>query len=73
MGKGEVKIKLNGSVWELRNVIHVFHPTKNLIFVGQLSNDDCTIVFHKYDWRISKGVITIDRGKKSDTLKTGRA
>ena len=31
VGKGEVKIKLNGSVWELRNVRHIPDLTKNLI------------------------------------------
>ena len=35
VGKGEVKIKLNGSVWELKNVRHIPDLTKNLISVGQ--------------------------------------
>jgi len=34
VGKGEVKIKLNGSVWELKNVRHIPDLTKNLISVG---------------------------------------
>jgi len=66
--KGEVKIKLNGSVWELRNVRHFPDLTKNLIFVGQLASEGYTTVFHDDDWKISKGAMTIARGRKSGTL-----
>ena len=34
IGKGVVNIKLNGSVWELKNVRHIPDLTKNLILVG---------------------------------------
>ncbi|WVZ16376.1 hypothetical protein V8G54_009358 [Vigna mungo] len=67
-GKGVVKIKLNGSVWELKNVRHIPDLTKNLISVGQLANDGYTTVFHGDNWKISKGAMTIARGKKSGTL-----
>jgi len=34
VGKGTIKIKLNGSIWELKNVRHIPDLTKNLILVG---------------------------------------
>ncbi|WVZ00646.1 hypothetical protein V8G54_026715 [Vigna mungo] len=68
VGKGAMKIKLNGSVWELKNVRHIPDLTKNLISVGQLANDGYTIVFHGDNWKISKGAMTIARGRKSGTL-----
>ncbi|WVZ24135.1 hypothetical protein V8G54_002679 [Vigna mungo] len=60
-GKGAVKIKLNGSVWELKNVRHIPDLTKKLISVGQLANDGYTTVFHDDNWKISKGAMTIAR------------
>ncbi|WVZ06108.1 hypothetical protein V8G54_019454 [Vigna mungo] len=65
---GVVKIKLNGSVWELKNVTHIPDLTKNLISVGQLANDGYTTVFHGDNWKISKGAMTIACGRKSGTL-----
>ncbi|WVZ03536.1 hypothetical protein V8G54_024342 [Vigna mungo] len=67
-GKGAVKIKLNGSVWKLKNVRHIPDLTKNLISVGQLANDGYITVFHGDNWKISKGAMTIARGRKSGTL-----
>ena len=37
VGKGDVQIKLNGSVWKLRDVRHIPDLRKNLISVGQLA------------------------------------
>jgi hypothetical protein len=68
VGKGVVKIMLNGSVWELKNVRHIPDLTKNLISVGQLASDGYTTIFHGDQWKISKGAMTIARGKKSGTL-----
>ncbi|KAK2366240.1 putative mitochondrial protein [Trifolium repens] len=68
VGKGVVKIKLNGSVWELKNVRHIPDLTKNLISVGQLASEGYTTIFHGDQWKISKGAMTIARGKKSGTL-----
>nr|KYP40338.1 Retrovirus-related Pol polyprotein from transposon TNT 1-94 [Cajanus cajan] len=68
VGKGVVKIKLNGSVWELKNVRHIPDLTKNLISVGQLASDGYTTIFQGEQWKISKGAMTIARGKKSGTL-----
>ncbi|WVZ05968.1 hypothetical protein V8G54_019314 [Vigna mungo] len=68
IGKGMVKIKLNGSVWELKNVRHIPNLTKNLISVGQLASEGYTTIFHGDDWKISKGAMIIARGKKNGTL-----
>ncbi|WVY99055.1 hypothetical protein V8G54_031206, partial [Vigna mungo] len=67
-GKGAVKIKLDESVWELKNVRHIPDLTKNLISVSQLANDGYTTVFHGDNWKISKGAMKIARGRKSGTL-----
>ena len=68
VGKGVVKVKLNGSVWELKNVRHIPDLTKNLISVSQLASEGYTTVFHGDDWKISKGAMVIARGNKSGTL-----
>ena len=68
VGKGVVKIKLNGSIWELKNVRHIPDLTKDLISVGQLASDGYITIFHGDQWKISKGAMTIARGKKSGTL-----
>ncbi|XP_052728459.1 uncharacterized protein LOC128195264 [Vigna angularis] len=61
---GVVKIKLNGSVWELKNVRHILDLKRNLISVGQMANDGYTTVFHGNHWKISKGAMTVARGRK---------
>lgn len=68
VGKDVVKIKLNGSVWELQNVIHIPDLRKNLISVGQLASEGYTTIFHGDNWKISKGAMMVARGKKSGTL-----
>ena len=68
VGKGLVKIKLNGSVWELKNVRHIPDLTKNLISVGQLASDGYTTIFDGDHWKISKGAMIVARGKKNGTL-----
>ena len=68
IGKGVVKIKLNGSVWELKDVRHIPDLRRNLISVGQLASEGYTTIFHGDDWKISKGAMTVARGKKSGTL-----
>ena len=66
--KGVAKVKLNGLVWELKDVRHIPNLRKNLISVGQLANEGYTTFFQGDDWKISKGTMTIARGKKSGTL-----
>ena len=68
VGKGVVKIKLSGSTWELKDVRHIPDLKKNLISVGQLASEGYTTIFHGDDWKISKGAMTVVRGKKSGTL-----
>lgn len=68
VGKGGVKIKLNGSVWELKNVRHIPDQPKNLISLGQLASDGYKKIFHGNHWKISKGEMIIARGKKSYTI-----
>ena len=68
VGKGSVKIKLNASVWELKDVRHIPDLRNNLISVGQLASEGYTTTFHGDDWKISKGAVTIAQGKKGVTL-----
>lgn len=70
MEKDKVKAKLNESIWKLKNVIHIFDMTTNLIFVGQLASDDYKRVFHGNDWNISKGEMMIICTTKNGTLFT---
>ena len=63
-----MKIKLNASVWELKDVRHIPDLRKNLISIGQLASEGYTTTFHGDDWKISKGAMTIAHGKKSGTL-----
>jgi len=53
VGKGTIKIKFNGSIWELKNVRHIHDMTKNLISIGQLANEGYTPIFHGDRWKIS--------------------
>ena len=52
IGKGVVKIKLNRSVWELKDVRHIPDLRKNLISVGQLASEGYTKIFHGENWKI---------------------
>ncbi|XP_022889192.1 uncharacterized protein LOC111404645 [Olea europaea var. sylvestris] len=70
VGKGEIQIKLNGSVWKLKDVRHIPNLRKNLISVGQLSNEGYVITFNSDIWKVSRGAMTIARGKKNCTLYT---
>lgn len=63
-----MKIKLNESVWELKNVRHIPDLTKNLISVGQLASDGYKTIFQGDHWKISKGAMTLVRGKKCGSL-----
>lgn len=68
MGKDKVKIMLNGFVWKLRNVRHIFDLTENLISIGHLASDDYTTVFHRNGWKISKGGMEIAHSTKSSII-----
>ena len=68
VGKGEVQIKLNGSVWKLKDVRHIPALRKNLISVGQLDDEGYDITFKDKKWKVSRGAMIIAHGKKTDTL-----
>ena len=57
-----------GLVWELKDVRHIPDLKKNLILGGQLANEGYTTVFHGDDWKISKGIMMVARGKNSGSL-----
>ncbi len=59
IGKGDVKIQLNGSIWKLDNVRHVPDLRKNLISIGQLASDGYVTTFTRDKWKISNGAMTI--------------
>ena len=68
VGKGDVQIKLNGSVWKLRDVRHIPDLRKNLISVGQLATEGYVTTFNGNSWKVSRGAMTVARGQKSGTL-----
>ena len=69
-GKGDVKVKLNGSVWKLENVRHIPCLKKNLISIGQLASNGYVTTFTGDRWKISKGAMTTARGNKDGSLYT---
>lgn len=68
VGKGAMKIKLNRSVWGLKNNRHILNLTKNLISIVQLASDGYTTIFYGNQWKISKGEMAVAHGNKSGTL-----
>ena len=69
VGMGDVRILLpNGSVWLLEKVRHIPDLRKNLISVGQLDDKGHAILFIGGTWKVTKGVIVLACGKKTDTL-----
>ena len=68
VGQGNIKINLNGSTWELKDVKHVPDLRKNLISIRQLARESYTIIFQGDDWKISKGAMIVAHGKKNGTL-----
>ena len=52
------------------NVRHVPSLKKNLISIGQLATQGYVTTFSEDAWKISKGAMTIARGKKLGTLYT---
>jgi len=69
VGIGDVQIKtMNGSIWNLQNVMHVPGLKKKLISVGQLDDSGHSILFLGGMWKVSKGAMVLARGKKTGTL-----
>lgn len=69
VGKGDVQItQTDGTVLKLKNVRHVPSLTRNLISVGQLSEGGVVTSFTSDAWKMSKGALTLARGKKDGTL-----
>ena len=67
--KGKIKIKLhNGNHWLLHEVRHVPRLSRNLISVGQLSNEGCVVTFNDKNWKVSKGSLVVAKVVKVGTL-----
>ena len=65
---GKVHIKLNnGNEWMLKDVRHI-HAMK--ISKGQLGDIVCLSTFGKTWWKITKGVMVIEKGdKQQETIQ----
>ncbi|KAH9299655.1 hypothetical protein KI387_031337, partial [Taxus chinensis] len=69
VGKGSVQVKMqNGNTWLLKDVRHVPTLRRNLISVGRLGSDGCTVIFTADSWKVTKGALVVARGKKVGTL-----
>ena len=69
IGKRKIKIKLqNGNHWLLHEVRHVPRLSRNLISVGQLSDEGCVVTFNEFFWKVSKGSLVVEKGVKVATL-----
>jgi len=55
VGIRDVQIKtMNGSIWNLQNVRHVFGLKKKLISIGQLDDSGHSILFSGGMWKVLK-------------------
>ncbi|KAH9301434.1 hypothetical protein KI387_013017, partial [Taxus chinensis] len=54
----------NGNTWLLKDVRHVHTLRRNLILVGQLGSDGCIVIFTVDSWKVTKGALVVERGKK---------
>ena len=69
IGMGDVRILLpDGSVWLLEKVRHIPDLRRNLIFVGQLDDEEHAILFIGGTWKVTKGARVLACGKKTGTL-----
>ena len=69
VGMGDVRILLpDGSVWLLEKVQHIPDLRRNLIFVGQLDDEEHAILFIGGTWKVTKGARVLACGKKTGTL-----
>ena len=69
VGMGDVWILLpDGSVWLLEKVRHIPDLRRNLIFVGQLDDEEHAILFIGGTWKVTKGARVLACGKKTGTL-----
>ena len=68
-GVGNTKVTLgNGIFLPLNNVRYVPKLTKNLVSIGQLDDLGYKTEFANGSWKISKGAMTIAKGKKVGSL-----
>jgi hypothetical protein len=64
-----VKIKQrNGNQWLLKNVRHDPDLRKNIISIGKFTIQDCISIFTYNVWKVTKGSLMIEKGKKVGTL-----
>ena len=69
VGKEKIKIKLqNENHWLLHEVRHVPRLSRNLISVGQLSDEGCVVTFNDKNWKVSKDSLVVAKGVKVGTL-----
>ena len=58
----------NENHWLLNEVRHVARLNRNLILVGQLSDEGCIVTFNDKNLKISKGSLAVAKGVKVGTL-----
>ena len=58
----------NGNQWLLHEVRHVPKLSRNLILVGQLSDEGCVVTINEKNWKVSKGSLVVEKGLKVGTL-----
>ncbi|KAH9313087.1 hypothetical protein KI387_028122, partial [Taxus chinensis] len=51
----------NENTWLLKDVRHVPTLRRNLILVGQLESDGCTVIFTSDSWKVTKGALMVAR------------
>ena len=57
---GDVRLKMpNGSVWKIQKVRHILELMRNLISMGQLGDEDHSVVFCNQGWKVTKGAMVV--------------
>ena len=54
--------------WLQHELRHVPRLSRNLISVGQLSDEGCVVIFNDKNWKVSKGFLLVEKGVKVGTL-----
>jgi hypothetical protein len=59
--------KNNGNQWLLKKVRHFPYIRKNIISIGQLESEGCISIFIDKAWKVTKGLLVIEKGEKVGT------
>ena len=69
IGMGDVSLETsNGTVLFLKNVKHILDIRMNLISIGKLDDEGFYNTFHDSQWKLTRGSMVVEKGKKCSSL-----